>query len=134
MRVRTRALLAAITSLSLLAAPSLAAAACPTAQPASTPGFAHVEGEGGVEARAAGDDPVVTPPTDPTCDGAGYDAEFPDIPLESDVISGGGVTQPTGYLPVTGIPGGLLVLLGLFGVTFIGVGARLHVGAMTGRS
>jgi len=54
-------------------------------------------------ARAAGDDPAVTPGA-PICDGSSYDYDYPNTVGATDVAAaiGGGIGAPTGQLPRTG--------------------------------
>jgi hypothetical protein len=85
----------------------------------------------------AGDDPVITQPAEPTCDDAGYTAEFPDVELATDAAdtvpsqvpdtSPGGGYVPSGYLPVTGLPGLPLLLLAFAGLVLTVLGSIVHL-------
>ncbi len=106
----------------MLVVPGLASAACPEQGGASAPSS--------VQGRAAGDDPVVTEPTDPTCDDAGYDIAFPDVTLQTDVeptptpatpIASGG-----GTLPVTGTTDSVFVLA-LAGMLLVNAGVLVLI-------
>jgi hypothetical protein len=84
-------------------------------------------------ARDAGDDPVITQPVDPTCDDAGYTAEFPDVELATDAAdpvpgtSTGGGYVPSGTLPVTGPVGPSMLLLVFAAFVLVTTGTVLHL-------
>ena len=77
-------------------------------------------------ARDAGDDPVVIPPDEELCDGAGYEEEFPDVDLVTDPVAVAGVQDaPPAYdLPYSGSDG--TIQLALAGLGLVLGGLVLH--------